>query len=112
MLDAFLAVYELRTERASTRDPYYVSNLPSECRPAKAKGPEESEHATPDIVRRTVAETRKRLSDSAVKWDTFLAARNLHVLLDDEKLEPEEVKRIRGLLSSGTAKEREKDKES
>ena len=86
VLDAFLAVYELRTERASTRDPYYVSNLPSECRPAKAKGPEESEHATPDIVRRTVAETRKRLSDSAVKWDTFLAARNLHVLLDDEKL--------------------------
>jgi len=60
----------LRTEDGTcfhTR-PYYVSNLPSECRPAKAKGPEESEHATPDIVRRTVAETRKRLSDSAVKW--------------------------------------------
>ena len=37
-------------------------------------------------MRRTVAETRKRLSDPAVKWDTFLAARNLHILLEDEKL--------------------------
>src|SRR5216684_5577920 len=86
VLDAFLAVHELRTERASTHDPYYVSNLPSECRPAKAKGAEDSERVTPETVRKTVAETRKRLSDSAVKWDTFLAARNLHVLLEDEKL--------------------------
>src|SRR5438309_392670 len=30
VLDAFLAVYELRTERASLRDPYYMSNLPSD----------------------------------------------------------------------------------
>jgi len=86
VLDAFLAVYDLRTERTSVRDSYYVSNLPSECRPAKTKGPEDSERVTPEMVRRTVAETRKRLSDSAVKWDTFLAARNLHILLEDEKL--------------------------
>ncbi len=86
VLDAFLAVYELRTERASTRDPYYLSNLPSECRSAKAKGPETPERITPEIVRQTVAETRKRLSDSPVKWNTFLVARNLLVLLDDEKL--------------------------
>ena len=86
VLDAFLAVYDLRTERTSVRDSYYVSNLPSECRPAKAKGSEDSERVTPETVRRTVAETRKRLSDSAVKWDTFLVARNLHILLEDEKL--------------------------
>jgi hypothetical protein len=86
VLDAFLAVYELRTERTSTRDSYYADNLPSECRPAKARGSEDPERATPEIVRRTVAETRKRLSDSAIRWDTFLAARNLHVLLEDEKL--------------------------
>ena len=33
-----------------------------------------------------VAETRKRLNDPAVKWDTFLAGRNLLILLEDEKL--------------------------
>src|SRR5271165_4476692 len=86
VLDAFLAVYELRTERTSLRDPYYMNNLPSECRPAKGKGAEDSERATSETVRRTVAETRKRLSDPAVKWDTFLAGRNLLILLEDEKL--------------------------
>ncbi len=86
VLDAFLAVYELRTERTSTRDSYYADNLPSECRPAKAKGADDSERATSETVRRTVAETRKRLSDPAVKWDTFLAGRNLLILLEDEKL--------------------------
>ena len=86
VLDAFLALYELRTERTSLRDSYYVNNLPSECRPAKAKAAEDSERATSETVRRTVAETRKRLSDPAVKWGTFLAGRNLLILLEDEKL--------------------------
>jgi hypothetical protein len=86
VLDAFLAVYELRTERTSLRDSYYLDNLPSECRPARAKGADDSERATSETVRRTVAETRKRLSDPAVKWDTFLAGRNLLILLEDEKL--------------------------
>lgn len=86
VLDAFLAVYDLRTERISTRDAYYLSNLPSECRPAKVKGPEDSERTVADTVRRTVIETRKRLGASGVVWDAYLAARNLHVLLEDEKL--------------------------
>jgi hypothetical protein len=86
VLDAFLAVYELRTERTSSRDTYYVNNLPSDCRPAKAKAGEDLDRATPEMVRRTVAETRKRLSESAAKWDTFLIGRNLHILLEDEKL--------------------------
>ncbi|MGC2531229.1 MAG: hypothetical protein WA639_26075 [Candidatus Acidiferrum sp.] len=85
VLDAFLAVYGLRTERTSLRESYYVNNLPSECRPAKTKG-DESDRVTSETVRRTVAETRKRLSDPAVKWDTFLAGRNLLILLEDEKL--------------------------
>jgi hypothetical protein len=86
VLEAFAAVYELRTERTSLRDSYYMNNLPSDCRPAKAKGGDDSERATSETVRRTVAETRKRLSDPAVKWDTFLAGRNLLILLEDEKL--------------------------
>lgn len=86
VLDAFLAAYELRTERTSSRDSYYLNNLPADCRPTRAKGSEDSGNATPEMVRRTVFETRKRLSDSAAKWDTFLAARNLHILLEDEKL--------------------------
>lgn len=85
VLDAFVAVYELRTERTSLRESYYVNNLPSECRPAKTKA-DDSERATSETVRRTVAETRKRLSEPAVKLDTFLAGRNLLILLEDEKL--------------------------
>lgn len=86
VLDAFLAVYDMRNERTSLRDSYYLDNLPSEGRPAKAKGGEDSDRAVPEMVRRTVAETRKRLNDSSAKWDTFLAGRNLHILLEDEKL--------------------------
>jgi hypothetical protein len=86
VLDAFRTAYDLRTGRTSLRDSYYMTNLPSECYPAKAKGGADSEVATPEMVRRTVAEARKRLSDSIVKWDTFLAGRNLHILLEDEKL--------------------------
>ena len=86
VLDAFLAVYDLRAERTSLRDSYYMTNLPSECYPTKAKRGEDSDRATSEMVRRSVAEARKRLSDSAVKWDTFLAGRNLHILLEDEKL--------------------------
>jgi hypothetical protein len=41
---------------------------------------------TPELVRKTVAETVRRLSDPAAKWTPELAARNLDALLDDEKL--------------------------
>jgi hypothetical protein len=82
---------------AKFTDPYYMSNLPSEC-PAKAKGADDSERATSETVRRTVAETRKRLSDPAVKWDTFLAGRNLLILLA----------RVSGLSSVGTPQERKR----
>ncbi|MGB2592181.1 MAG: hypothetical protein WBG02_07145 [Candidatus Acidiferrum sp.] len=84
VLDAFVALYELRTERTSSRESYYLNNLPTECRPAKIEA-DDSERATSETVRRTVAETRKRISDPAVRWDTFLAGRNLLILLEDEK---------------------------
>lgn len=84
VLDAFVAVFELRKERTSKLDEYYLGNLPTECRPAKAK--DTSEQVTPEIVRRTVLETRKRLSDPATKWEPLLAARNLYVILEEEKL--------------------------
>jgi hypothetical protein len=84
VLDAFLAVYELRKERTSKLDDYYLGNLPAECRPAKAKGTEDQ--ATPEIVRRTVLEARKCLSDPVTKTEPLLAARNLYVILEEEKL--------------------------
>jgi hypothetical protein len=84
VLDAFVAVFELRKERPSKLDEYYLGNLPTECRPAKAK--DTSEQATSEIVRRTVLETRKRLGDPATKWEPLLAARNLYVILEEEKL--------------------------
>lgn len=85
VLDAFLAVYDLR-KGASTRDEYYLGNLPSDCRPAKGKGSEGIEKATPEIVRRTVTETRRRLSEPATKYAPLLAGRNLYVLLEEENL--------------------------
>lgn len=84
VLDAFLAVYELRKERTSKLDEYYLGNLPAEYRPAKAK--DADDQASPEIVRRTVLETRKRLNDPGTKWEPLLAARNLHVILEEEKL--------------------------
>jgi hypothetical protein len=85
VLDAFLAVYELRSDqRASKRDEYYLGNLPRECRPGKAKTSDDG--VTPDLVRRTVTETRKRLSEVATRLEPLLAGRNLLALLEDEKL--------------------------
>jgi len=85
VLDAFLAIYELRSDqRASKRDEYYIGNLPRECRPSKAKSSDDE--VTPDMVRRTITETRKRLSEVGTKLEPLLAGRNLLALLEDEKL--------------------------
>ena len=85
VLDAFLAVYELRSDqRASKRDEYFLENLPRDCRPGKLKT--SNDGVTSDTVRRTVIETRKRLSDATTRLQPLLAGRNLLVLLEDEKL--------------------------
>jgi hypothetical protein len=86
ILKAFQATYELRTQSASgaasdQQGLYYLGNLPSECRP---EGDKRSQAATPDVVRRTVAETLRRMSKPECR--PVLAARNLYVLLDQERL--------------------------
>ncbi len=85
VLDAFLAAYELR-KGASTWDEYYLGNLPADCRPGKGRGSEGAEKVTAEIVRRTVTETCRRMSEPASKYAPLLAGRNLYVLLEEEKL--------------------------
>ncbi|MGH9686532.1 MAG: hypothetical protein ACRD5K_05510 [Candidatus Acidiferrales bacterium] len=84
VLDAFLAAYELR-KGASTRDEYYLGNLPSDCQPAKSRTSQTTEKIAPEFVRQTVTETRRRMGE-ATKYLPLLAGRNLYVLLEDEKL--------------------------
>jgi hypothetical protein len=89
LLDAFLAVYDLRTEGTAQRDAWYVGNLPSECRPTTATRSGRFGHVTPDVVRQTVTETRRRVSDltmHATVCTPLMAGRNLSVLLEDEPL--------------------------
>jgi len=84
VLDAFLAVYELRKERASKLDEFYLGNLPQESRSPKVKGTDEQANA--ESVRKAVLETRKKLNDLSTKIEPLLVGRNLHALLEDEKL--------------------------
>lgn len=83
VLDAFAAAYDLRTDAATGRDPYYFGNLPPECRPASARG-ELHDVPTAETVRQTVAETRRRLGDSNKPFFPLLVGRNLRVLLPPE----------------------------
>src|SRR5260370_4945815 len=85
VLDAFSAAYDLRKGQ-SALDEYYLGNLPWDCRPSKVRATEGSEKVTPEIVRRTVAETRRQFSDPATKWEPLLAGRNLYALLEDDDL--------------------------
>jgi hypothetical protein len=82
ILKAFDAAHQLRA-KPSGADEYYLGNLPSDCRPERSKP---SDPVTSELVRKTVAETVRRLSNPAAKWTPDLAARNLYGLLDDEKL--------------------------
>ncbi len=80
VLDAFLAVYELRGDRAPQHDLYYLGNLPVECRPASGK--RGAETITADVVRRTVIETRRRMEDPATTMTPVFAGRNLYRVLE------------------------------
>ena len=82
VLDAFLAVYELR-RGPSTWDDYFLGNLPQDFRPLRGSYPN-VEKATPEIVRRVVKETRRELTDPATKFYPLLVGRNLFVLLENE----------------------------
>jgi len=83
VLDAFSSAYDLR-KRPSASDEYYLGNLPWDCRPSKVRATEGREKVTPEIVRRTVAETRRQFSDPATKWEPSLAGRNLYALIEDD----------------------------
>jgi hypothetical protein len=87
ILDAFLALYELRGDRAVAGDAYYLSNLPAECRPQSGKRGDRSDQVTPDVVRRTVSETRRRLNDAdSTTGIPIFSGRNLYRLLEDTSL--------------------------
>src|SRR5712691_976236 len=47
ILDAFLALYELRGDRTVPGDVYYLTNLPADCRPPSKRG-DRSDQVTPD----------------------------------------------------------------
>jgi len=80
VLDAFSAVYDVRTVPDTRHDPYYLGNLPAECRPAIDEAP------TSAAVRTAVAETRRRLRERVPGCFPWLAGRNLRVLLAEDPL--------------------------
>ena len=85
VLNAFLAVYEFR-KGSSTWDQYYLGNLPSDCVPVKDKSSGLPEKVTPEIVRRTVVETRRRFNEPKSKYDPLFSGRNLYMLIEEEHL--------------------------
>jgi hypothetical protein len=82
ILEAFAALHRLRNKPAG-QDEYYLGNLPTECRPERSKP---SDPVTPEMVRQTVAETIRRLKNPATRWRPDMAARNLYVFLEEEKV--------------------------
>jgi hypothetical protein len=82
VLDAFSAVYDVRTVPDTRHDPYYLGNLPAECRPAAGI----DQAPTSTAVRTAVAETRRRLRERVPGCFPWLAGRNLRVLLAEDPL--------------------------
>jgi len=85
MLEAFLAVYELR-KGASHKDSYYVGNLATHYLLPNGKTTDEGEKVTPDVVRRTVAEIRRQMNDPRNTYKPLFIGRNLYVLLEEPTL--------------------------
>ncbi len=86
VLDAFLAVYERRTESKCGLDAQYLGNLPFECRPATSKRAARGDRPTGEIVRRTVIDTRRAVNDQSITRAPLLVGRNLYVLLEEDHL--------------------------
>ena len=85
VLDAFVAVYDVRPTADSRLDPYYLGNLPPACRPASTPGDQTPAMAS-EVVRRTLIEMRRHLTDQATTWVPTMLGRNLYVLLQDDEL--------------------------
>lgn len=90
VLAAFLAAYNLRTAPSAAQDAYYLGNLPEACRPAGADCGGRGEHIEADLVRATVLEAHRRLSDPTIVVSPgclpLFVGRNLFALLDAELL--------------------------
>jgi hypothetical protein len=84
VLDAFLAVYELRTSDDGPLDQYYLGNLPRESRPVPTKrsGPTVGR----DLVSRAVRSARELALDRPTPTRPIFAARNLYVILEGDRL--------------------------
>ena len=83
LLDAFLAVFAVRTNDEAGLDGYYLGNLPAECRSRASK---RGGQATADAVRRSVLATRQRVMEPADPLRPLGVSRNLYVLLESERL--------------------------
>ncbi len=85
ILQAFLAVYALRTTATSSWDEYFLGNLPSDFKPERDLGhtPEQIAEA---VRTTTVAFVRELKGKPRSKWAAILAARNLYVMLEEEPL--------------------------
>ena len=86
VLDAFLAVYDLRAEASTRLDAFYLGNLPPECRPVTSKRAGRVAPSTPDVVRRAIRKTHRRVRDLSATQLPTLAGRNLYVLLEEDKV--------------------------
>jgi hypothetical protein len=86
LLDAFLAVHALRTKDESRLDAFYLGNLPPECRPTPPKRSDRPALTDAEMVRRTVTELRRVMSDPTTTWQPLLIGRNLYVVLDEDTL--------------------------
>jgi hypothetical protein len=85
LLDAFVAVYDLRPTPDSRLEAYYLGNLPPESR-ATSKPSGRTKPNAPGAVRRTLTETRRHLHNPSATWVPLMLGRNLFVLLDEEQL--------------------------
>ena len=84
VIDGFVAVYDLRPTADSCLDTYYLGNLPPECRPTSTPY-DQRPPISSEVVRRTLTEMRRHLSDPATTWVPLMLGRNLSVLLHDDE---------------------------
>jgi hypothetical protein len=86
VIDAFLAVYALRTESDPSVDSVYLDGFPPECRAAKPKGAGGADRGSSDLVRRTAIETKRRVRDPSSPVTPAFIGWALHRLLGHDKL--------------------------
>jgi hypothetical protein len=82
ILEAFALLYDLLPTKAAYRDNYYLSNLPVH----EIGGRKDRDEADSDLIRRVVHDTIGMLKRPRKnQWKPILVARNLYVILEEEK---------------------------